>query len=151
MLICRHLPALGESLATLVAAMPVAFLEPDLNAHNPLSVFNTKTPRERASEYPPHYPINEPYIDIAVYIILSLFKCLFQSSVCPTQWRRCVQRCRVLRNCWKMSTMSQSLVLATVTCHRSEGLMGCLSVYKQLHFWSVWSYNNIVTSCMKMH
>ncbi|XP_047184844.1 ryanodine receptor 3 isoform X2 [Scophthalmus maximus] len=44
----RHLPALGESLATLVAAMPVAFLEPHLNAHNPLSVFNTKTPRERA-------------------------------------------------------------------------------------------------------
>ncbi|XP_078131521.1 ryanodine receptor 3 [Sander vitreus] len=44
----RHLPALGESLATLVGAMPVAFLEPQLNAHNPLSVFNTKTPRERA-------------------------------------------------------------------------------------------------------
>ncbi|XP_074541836.1 ryanodine receptor 3 isoform X3 [Halichoeres trimaculatus] len=44
----RHLPALGESLATLVAAMPVAFLEPSLNAYNPLSVFNTKTPRERA-------------------------------------------------------------------------------------------------------
>ncbi|XP_072301857.1 ryanodine receptor 3 isoform X2 [Eucyclogobius newberryi] len=44
----RHLPALGESLATLVGAMPVAFLEPPLNAYNPLSVFNTKTPRERA-------------------------------------------------------------------------------------------------------
>ncbi|XP_067337181.1 ryanodine receptor 3 isoform X3 [Channa argus] len=44
----RHLPALGESLATLVGAMPVAFLEPHLNAHNPLSVFNTKTARERA-------------------------------------------------------------------------------------------------------
>uniref|UniRef100_A0A3Q2WQF0 Ryanodine receptor 3 n=1 Tax=Haplochromis burtoni TaxID=8153 RepID=A0A3Q2WQF0_HAPBU len=44
----RHLPALGESLAILVGAMPVAFLEPHLNAHNPLSVFNTKTPRERA-------------------------------------------------------------------------------------------------------
>ncbi|XP_037606363.1 ryanodine receptor 3 isoform X5 [Sebastes umbrosus] len=44
----RHLPAFGESLATLVGAMPVAFLEPHLNAHNPLSVFNTKTPRERA-------------------------------------------------------------------------------------------------------
>lgn len=48
----RHLPALGESLAILVGAMPVAFLEPHLNAHNPLSVFNTKTPRERASECP---------------------------------------------------------------------------------------------------
>ncbi|PWA27902.1 hypothetical protein CCH79_00000537 [Gambusia affinis] len=48
----RHLPAIGESLATLVGAMPVAFLEPHLNAHNPLSVFNTKTPRERASEFP---------------------------------------------------------------------------------------------------
>ncbi|XP_037305738.2 ryanodine receptor 3 isoform X6 [Pungitius pungitius] len=44
----RHLPALGESLATLVGAMPVAFLEPHLNGYNPLSVFNTKTPRERA-------------------------------------------------------------------------------------------------------
>ncbi|KAM8832098.1 ryanodine receptor 3 isoform 4-T4 [Spinachia spinachia] len=44
----RHLPALGESLATLVGAVPVAFLEPHLNSHNPLSVFNTKTPRERA-------------------------------------------------------------------------------------------------------
>ncbi|XP_035535034.1 ryanodine receptor 3, partial [Morone saxatilis] len=44
----RHLPALGESLAILVGAIPVAFLEPDLNAYNPLSVFNTKTPRERA-------------------------------------------------------------------------------------------------------
>lgn len=55
MLVCRHLPALGESLATLVGAMPVAFLETDLNAHNPLSVFNTKTPRERASESPSHY------------------------------------------------------------------------------------------------
>lgn len=53
MLMFRHLPALGESLATLVAAIPVAFLEPHLNAHNPLSVFNTKTPRERASECAP--------------------------------------------------------------------------------------------------
>ncbi|CAL9692587.1 unnamed protein product [Knipowitschia caucasica] len=44
----RHLPALGECLATLVGALPVAFLEPPLNAYNPLSVFNTKTPRERA-------------------------------------------------------------------------------------------------------
>lgn len=56
--IFRHLPALGESLATLVAAMPVAFLEPHLNAHNPLSVFNTKTPRERASEFPPDPSFN---------------------------------------------------------------------------------------------
>ncbi|XP_061668950.1 ryanodine receptor 3 [Syngnathoides biaculeatus] len=44
----RYLPVLGESLATLVGAMPVAFLEPHLNSHNPLSVFNTKTARERA-------------------------------------------------------------------------------------------------------
>ncbi|XP_046877714.1 ryanodine receptor 3 isoform X6 [Hypomesus transpacificus] len=44
----RHLPALGECLSVLVGAMPVAFLEAELNAHNPLSVFNTKTPRERA-------------------------------------------------------------------------------------------------------
>ncbi|XP_061602252.1 ryanodine receptor 3 isoform X2 [Cololabis saira] len=48
MFVERHLPALGECLATLVGAMPVAFLEPQLNAYNPLSVFNTKTPRERA-------------------------------------------------------------------------------------------------------
>ncbi|XP_035275276.1 ryanodine receptor 3 isoform X12 [Anguilla anguilla] len=44
----RQLPALGECLATLAGAMPVAFLEPHLNVHNPWSVFNTKTPRERA-------------------------------------------------------------------------------------------------------
>ncbi|XP_076834091.1 ryanodine receptor 3 isoform X1 [Brachyhypopomus gauderio] len=44
----RQLPALGECLATLAGAMPVAFLEPQLNIHNPCSVFNTKTPRERA-------------------------------------------------------------------------------------------------------
>ncbi|KAK1793405.1 hypothetical protein P4O66_011783 [Electrophorus voltai] len=44
----RQLPALGECLATLAGAMPVAFLEPDLNSYNPCSVFNTKTARERA-------------------------------------------------------------------------------------------------------
>ncbi|XP_072555327.1 ryanodine receptor 3 isoform X3 [Paramormyrops kingsleyae] len=44
----RQLPALGECLATLAGAMPVAFLEPQLNMHNPCSVFNTKSPRERA-------------------------------------------------------------------------------------------------------
>ncbi|GAA6065352.1 ryanodine receptor 3 isoform X2, partial [Tachysurus ichikawai] len=43
-----QLPALGECLATLAGAMPVAFLEPLLNTHNPFSVFNTKTARERA-------------------------------------------------------------------------------------------------------
>lgn len=79
MLICRHLPALGESLATLVGAMPVAFLEPQLNAHNPLSVFNTKTPRERASECPLdpnfyHYPIHFQCFDIALYMLLSFLK-----------------------------------------------------------------------------
>lgn len=47
----RQLPVLGECLSTLVGAMPVAFLESHLNMHNPQSVFNTKTPRERASEY----------------------------------------------------------------------------------------------------
>ncbi|KAL4690988.1 hypothetical protein H8959_013949, partial [Pygathrix nigripes] len=41
-------PALGECLASLAAAIPVAFLEPTLNRYNPLSVFNTKTPRERS-------------------------------------------------------------------------------------------------------
>ncbi|KAL7861798.1 hypothetical protein SRHO_G00132390 [Serrasalmus rhombeus] len=44
----RQLPALGECLATLAGAMPVAFLEPHLNTHNPCSVFNSKTARERA-------------------------------------------------------------------------------------------------------
>ncbi|EDL27848.1 mCG131207 [Mus musculus] len=44
----RQRPALGECLASLAAAIPVAFLEPSLNRHNPLSVFNTKTPRERS-------------------------------------------------------------------------------------------------------
>ncbi|KAJ7989095.1 hypothetical protein DPEC_G00315980 [Dallia pectoralis] len=44
----RQLPALGECLATLAGAMPVAFLELQLNTHNPCSVFNTRTARERA-------------------------------------------------------------------------------------------------------
>ncbi|KAI7799584.1 putative ryanodine receptor 3 [Triplophysa rosa] len=44
----KQLPVLGECLSTLVGAMPVAFLEPQLNMHNPQSVFNSKTPRERA-------------------------------------------------------------------------------------------------------
>ncbi|XP_072425167.1 ryanodine receptor 3 isoform X3 [Chiloscyllium punctatum] len=43
----RQRPVLGECLATLAAAMPVAFLEPSINIHNAQSVFNTKTPRER--------------------------------------------------------------------------------------------------------
>lgn len=46
----RQLPALGQCLATLAGAMPVAFLEPLLNTYNPCSVFNTKSARERASE-----------------------------------------------------------------------------------------------------
>ncbi|KAH1180837.1 hypothetical protein KIL84_001771 [Mauremys mutica] len=44
----RQRPALGECLARLAAAMPVAFLEPHLNMHNPCSVYTTKSPRERA-------------------------------------------------------------------------------------------------------
>ncbi|XP_032882821.1 ryanodine receptor 3 isoform X4 [Amblyraja radiata] len=43
----RQRPVLGECLATLAAAMPVAFLEPSINVHNAHSVFNTKSPRER--------------------------------------------------------------------------------------------------------
>ncbi|XP_044231144.1 ryanodine receptor 3-like isoform X4 [Thunnus albacares] len=44
----RQLPALGQCLATLAGAMPVAFLEPLLNTYNPCSVYNTKSARERA-------------------------------------------------------------------------------------------------------
>ncbi|XP_054043676.1 LOW QUALITY PROTEIN: ryanodine receptor 1-like, partial [Rissa tridactyla] len=44
----RQRPALGECLARLAAAMPVAFLEPHLNEFNPCSVYSTKSPRERA-------------------------------------------------------------------------------------------------------
>ncbi|KAL4647687.1 ryanodine receptor 1-like isoform X1 [Arapaima gigas] len=44
----KHRPALGECLAHLAAAMPVAFLEPHLNEFNVYSVYTTKTPRERA-------------------------------------------------------------------------------------------------------
>lgn len=46
----RLRPALGECLARLAAAMPVAFLEPELNEYNACSVYTTKSPRERASE-----------------------------------------------------------------------------------------------------
>ncbi|XP_029456052.1 LOW QUALITY PROTEIN: ryanodine receptor 3 [Rhinatrema bivittatum] len=44
----RQRPALGECLAALAGAIPVAFLEPSLNFNNSVSVFNTKTLRERA-------------------------------------------------------------------------------------------------------
>ncbi|XP_028825170.1 ryanodine receptor 1-like isoform X5 [Denticeps clupeoides] len=44
----RLRPALGECLAHIAAAMPVAFLEPHLNEYNAFSVYTTKTPRERA-------------------------------------------------------------------------------------------------------
>ncbi|XP_046876649.1 ryanodine receptor 1 isoform X4 [Hypomesus transpacificus] len=44
----RQRPALGECLAHLAAAMPVAYLEPNLNEFNTYSVYTTKTPRERA-------------------------------------------------------------------------------------------------------
>ncbi|ETE62254.1 Ryanodine receptor 1, partial [Ophiophagus hannah] len=45
---CEQRPQLGECLARLAAAMPVAFLEPHLNEFNPCSVYTTKSPRERA-------------------------------------------------------------------------------------------------------
>ncbi|XP_064408728.1 ryanodine receptor 1 isoform X5 [Latimeria chalumnae] len=44
----RQRPALGECLARLAAALPVAFLEPHLNEYNMCSVYSTKLPRERA-------------------------------------------------------------------------------------------------------
>ncbi|XP_056396363.1 ryanodine receptor 1 isoform X2 [Hyla sarda] len=44
----KQRPALGECLARLAAAMPVAFLEPYLNEYNIYSVYTTKSPRERA-------------------------------------------------------------------------------------------------------
>ncbi|XP_071656899.1 ryanodine receptor 1 isoform X4 [Patagioenas fasciata] len=44
----RQRPALGECLARLAAAFPVAFLEPELNEFNPCSVYSTKSARERA-------------------------------------------------------------------------------------------------------
>lgn len=56
--VSRQRPALGECLASLAAAIPVAFLEPTLNRYNPLSVFNTKTPRERSSKYLPTEVLN---------------------------------------------------------------------------------------------
>ncbi|XP_048357693.1 LOW QUALITY PROTEIN: ryanodine receptor 1-like [Sphaerodactylus townsendi] len=44
----RQRPQLGECLARLAAAMPVAYLEPHINEYNPYSVYTTKSPRERA-------------------------------------------------------------------------------------------------------
>ncbi|GCB66916.1 hypothetical protein scyTo_0005050, partial [Scyliorhinus torazame] len=45
----RQRPALGECLAAFAGAFPVAFLETDLNKHNPFSSYNTKTPKDRAA------------------------------------------------------------------------------------------------------
>lgn len=50
-LLHRQRPALGECLAHLAAAMPVAYLEPALNEFNTFSVYTTKTPRERSSGF----------------------------------------------------------------------------------------------------
>uniref|UniRef100_A0A803SYT7 Ryanodine receptor 1 n=1 Tax=Anolis carolinensis TaxID=28377 RepID=A0A803SYT7_ANOCA len=47
----RQRPQLGECLARLAAAMPVAFLEPHINEYNPYSVYTTKSPRERATTF----------------------------------------------------------------------------------------------------
>uniref|UniRef100_A0A8C4ZTX7 Ryanodine receptor 1 n=1 Tax=Gadus morhua TaxID=8049 RepID=A0A8C4ZTX7_GADMO len=44
----KQRPALGECLANLAAAMPVAYLEPSLNEFNAFTVYTTKTPRERS-------------------------------------------------------------------------------------------------------
>ncbi|KAJ3590256.1 hypothetical protein NHX12_008210, partial [Muraenolepis orangiensis] len=44
----KQRPALGECLAHLAAAMPVAYLEPALNEFNAFTVYTTKTPRERS-------------------------------------------------------------------------------------------------------
>ncbi|XP_038616986.1 ryanodine receptor 2 [Tachyglossus aculeatus] len=45
----RQRSALGECLAAFASAFPVAFLETSLNQHNPYSIYNTKSPRERAA------------------------------------------------------------------------------------------------------
>uniref|UniRef100_A0A4W3JLJ5 Ryanodine receptor 2 n=1 Tax=Callorhinchus milii TaxID=7868 RepID=A0A4W3JLJ5_CALMI len=45
----RQRPALGECLAAFSGAFPVAFLETDLNKHNPFSSYNTKTSKDRAA------------------------------------------------------------------------------------------------------
>ncbi|TRY59413.1 hypothetical protein DNTS_004316 [Danionella cerebrum] len=45
----RQRPALGECLAAFSSAFPVAFLEPSLNKHNPFSIYNSKSSRERAA------------------------------------------------------------------------------------------------------
>uniref|UniRef100_A0A8C3HTL4 Ryanodine receptor 1 n=1 Tax=Chrysemys picta bellii TaxID=8478 RepID=A0A8C3HTL4_CHRPI len=72
----RQRPALGECLARLAAAMPVAFLEPHLNMHNPFSVYTTKSPRERASESPP-----APSTPPPAPVVLGLPSCV--EEMCP--------------------------------------------------------------------
>ncbi|XP_051973037.1 LOW QUALITY PROTEIN: ryanodine receptor 1 [Xyrauchen texanus] len=65
----RHRPALGECLAHLAAAMPVAYLEPHLNEYNAFSVYTTKTPRERAILGLPNH-VKELCLDIPELDIL---------------------------------------------------------------------------------
>lgn len=80
----RQRPALGECLAHLAAAMPVAFLEPELNEFNMFSVYTTKTPRERSSEFPQIAVIFSSFSSPLISSIISL---LAQFWVFPTKWR----------------------------------------------------------------
>lgn len=102
-LLCRQLPALGQCLATLAGAMPVAFLEPLLNTYNPCSVFNTKSARERASESC-GISFKEKRGLPGVSFLRSnqtggfffvCFRVNLQSSAYPARWRRCVPGCLV--------------------------------------------------------
>uniref|UniRef100_A0A8C0F4N3 Ryanodine receptor 3 n=1 Tax=Bubo bubo TaxID=30461 RepID=A0A8C0F4N3_BUBBB len=68
----RQRPALGECLASLAAAIPVAFLEPSLNHYNPLSVFNTKSARERASKIFGYFSEHDSFALLPLLAVLGM-------------------------------------------------------------------------------
>lgn len=79
----RHRPALGECLAHLANAMPVAFLEPNLNEYNAFSVYTTKTPRERTSQ---SHSMHVKYMCVNFFLLLTQPSFIYSPG--PSQQRQ---------------------------------------------------------------
>lgn len=86
----------------------MAFLEPDLNAHNPLSVFNTKTPRERASECPPDHHYTFDHYPIIIHSVLKYVFFFLVLSMPDTVEEMCPEMPRLDRLLKDVNDVSES-------------------------------------------
>uniref|UniRef100_A0A3P9PYD1 Ryanodine receptor 1 n=1 Tax=Poecilia reticulata TaxID=8081 RepID=A0A3P9PYD1_POERE len=102
----KQRPALGECLAHLAAAMPVAFLEPALNEFNSFSVYTTKTPRERTSE--------KRCLHTLIHFVCMSF--LMSASVCPSVTSSCFVLCFVFWPRLFPSSFFSFPVVRSLTC-----------------------------------